>query len=291
VGASVVVTAAAAAAAVIGITVSLAQEQAPVAVATQAAPQSGPVESDARPPRIPTPAPSAPPPPGPVAAAPQAPPPPAPPVAPAPPDPSVPQPSPPPAPPPAIPPPPPLDTSADAPLVLTIVGADDIVRPTLNGLAEPLATIVVTDESATVLATVTADASGLWTTGELASLSPAAISLSVVQTDQAGNVSPAAVIALPAFRPVIVSPAAATTIPVGGTSTIAIDGWAGEAFVLAFDGTAVLGGHQEFSDTIDASGHYSVTALFLAPGDVTMSVYYAASDPSSAASVSYQIVP
>jgi VCBS repeat-containing protein len=84
--------------------------------------------------------------------------------------------------------------------------------PTLNGTAEPNATIVITENGVT-LGTVFADGSGIWTFTPATPLAEGSHNLAITATDRAGNVSP------PASFNVVVD----TTAPVVPAITLVVD--------------------------------------------------------------------
>ena len=87
-----------------------------------------------------------------------------------------------------------IDRHADAPVISTVdtgSGANQgLWFPILSGTAEPSAQVRITDGASTNVL-VTADASGTWTTQQLATFAGGTSTVTAVQTDPAGNVSPA----------------------------------------------------------------------------------------------------
>ncbi len=139
------------------------------------------------------------------------------------------------APPPSTPsapltPPPAVPT---APVVTTVIDPYAVVRPSLEGTALPGAQIVVTDELGTTIAAVVADAAGAWSTGELASLSPAAAAVVVRQIDDHGRESAVTTVDL-APVPLVLS-----TLPNGATPAntpfeLVVAGWPGSTVQATF---------------------------------------------------------
>lgn len=86
-------------------------------------------------------------------------------------------------------PPPPADWAAAAPTIVGVLASELTYLPTLTGTAEPRATVVITDETNAVIATVTASATGRWRADLIAAQPHDGQMLRARQTDRAGNVS------------------------------------------------------------------------------------------------------
>jgi hypothetical protein len=143
---------------------------------------------------------------------------------------------------------PPIIDSAD-------MGAGELagrLAPILTGTAEPGATVELSDHGSTV-ATVTADATGAWTSPELIAVSPE-YSLSARQTDVLGNVSAGSA----SLTGTAIVPAV-TAAGSPGTVSIAVHGIPGSAVQVWADGLSTA-----FTITLDAAGDaaqvYSWTA-------------------------------
>ncbi|MFF2053647.1 sigma-70 family RNA polymerase sigma factor [Leifsonia sp. NPDC058194] len=128
------------------------------------------------------------------------------------------------------------------------------MAPIVSGTAEPGATVVVSDGDRS-LATVTADGSGDWTTGELI-LASASYTLTAVQTDAAGNVSTAST----AVSGTAVAPG---VLAVGAplSALLVVHGDPGATVEVWLDGAST---GARFA--LDDNG-YGVTALVVAPGE------------------------
>jgi RNA polymerase sigma factor (sigma-70 family) len=151
-----------------------------------------------------------------------------------------------------------VDRTAEAPRIGSVdTGSGELasrMAPIVSGVAEPGATVVVSDGDRT-LATVTADTTGAWTTGELI-LASESYTLTARQTDVAGNVSPAsAAVTGTAGAPDVLAvgaPLAAILVvrgDPGATAEVWMDG-------AATGRTLVLDDHG-----------YAVTAFAVQPGD------------------------
>jgi RNA polymerase sigma factor (sigma-70 family) len=132
-----------------------------------------------------------------------------------------------------------VDTIAPAAPVVNNTIVSSLQRPQLNGVADPGARVSVLSSSGTAIATTVADGAGNWATGALASLSPLETSLSVVQTDSAGNVSAPATVGpfelYPQFTPVGSGgiPVAQDVLP------DVLQGWPGASVTIRLDGVDV----------------------------------------------------
>jgi hypothetical protein len=120
-----------------------------------------------------------------------------------------------------------------APVVTTAIDPYAVVRPSLEGTALPGAQIVVTDELGTPIATAVADAAGAWSTGQLASLSPAAAAVVVQQIDDHGRESAVTTVDLAP------APLALSTLPNGATPAntafeLVVAGWPGSTVQATF---------------------------------------------------------
>jgi len=154
-----------------------------------------------------------------------------------------------PAPPPAVP---------AAPIVTTTIEPQNVVPPSLEGTALPGAQILVTDELGTTIATAVADAAGAWSTGRLASLSPAAAAVVVQQIDQHGVASAATTIDI---API---PLALSTLPNGATYAdsafeLVIVGWAGSTVQVTFSPSI----SPDYPEDLPAESTYPDTAVVL----------------------------
>lgn len=137
-----------------------------------------------------------------------------------------------------------VDRTALPPVIAAVdTGAGDQagrMAPIVSGTAEPGATVVVSDGDR-ALATVTADATGGWSTGELILASPNS-SLTARQTDVAGNVSePSAAVAGTSSAPVVLAAGAplSMVLLVHGTPGATAEVWVDDqptGRTLALDG-------------------------------------------------------
>ena len=158
--------------------------------------------------------------------------------------------------------------SPAAPIVTTAIDPYSVVRPSLQGTALPGAQIVVTDEAGTTLATVVADAAGAWSTGQLASLSPAAAAVVVRQIDDHGTASAVARVDL---APV---PLALSTLPNGATPAgsgfeLVVVGWPGSTVLATFspatspDWPEYLPAESTYPDTVVAIDSQGLGSLWI----------------------------
>lgn len=174
---------------------------------------------------------------------------------------------------------PPADTVAHPPVVSTVLTNDMGSRPALEGTAEPFSVVTVVDNVGTLLSTVTADASGSWSTGPLTLLTPAATGLSVAHTDPAGNTSPLTTLGPFAFHPTLVELPEGFVARPGEDVVIEAFGWPGAAVVFAINGS---GGTQSVEKIFDEDGRSSATVRFGAPGTLVFSARFTGADPSTA---------
>lgn len=184
-----------------------------------------------------------------------------------------------------------IDTSAAAPGTPALSNASDSgvlgdhitnhATPTITGTAEANASVTLYDtDGTTVLGTATATSTGAWSIVS-STLSEGSHTLTVVQTDIAGNVSPAS-----SGLTLIIdtTPPSAPSAPV--LSAASDSGTAGDnitnvgtpvftgtsdanATITLYDtnGTTVLG-----TATADGSGHWSITSSLLTVGTHTLTV-------------------
>jgi hypothetical protein len=141
----------------------------------------------------------------------------------------------------------------------------DRLAPILTGTAEPGATVDLYDHGAPV-ATVTADADGRWTSGELIAIRPD-YELTARQTDRLGNVSTDSV---PVTGRAIVATVTATGGP--GVVTLQVHGIPGETVQVWADGQA-----RSHTLTLDADGDAERTYTWRS-GDHRIGVVYLAGD-------------
>jgi RNA polymerase sigma factor (sigma-70 family) len=186
----------------------------------------------------------------------------------------------------------PGDTEALAPVVTSEIANDQMERPELRGTAEPGSAITVTDQDGVVLAEVTADEAGDWTTGLLTELAASTTQFFVGQTDQAGNVSPLTTLGPFAFRPVIVSPVAEATCQFDSPAQFELAGWSGEPVLYYFtsDGQAAdgfLAGHLD----PDGALTFQLGCDTSAATEITLGFYYAGSEPETGTSITVQLLP
>jgi RNA polymerase sigma factor (sigma-70 family) len=179
---------------------------------------------------------------------------------------------------------PPDTTAPAAPLVTSTIDNDALVPPTVTGTAEPGASVTLRDGQGTLLATVTADATGAWTSGELDALDPTNAELSVVQVDAAGNASQATIIDGIAMRPHITSPADGTVFTLGEDVPIGLQAWAGSTLQVILDGSVVAVGDADHA-TIGADGNGTVTVHNAGAGDHVIGFRYVSSAGLSTAEV------
>lgn len=203
--------------------------------------------------------------------------------------------------PPASTPPIPVAPPPAAPAVPVVTTAIDpyaVVRPSLEGTALPGAQIVVTDELGTTIATVVADAAGAWSTGQLASLSPAAAAIEVRQIDDQGRASAVTTVDL-APMPLILS-----TLPNGATYAdsgfeLVVVGWPGSTVQATFspatspDWPDYLPAESTYPDTvvaIDWQGLGSIWIDSTIPGGHRVDLRYTDGVRSSTGVSSYNFV-
>jgi RNA polymerase sigma factor (sigma-70 family) len=127
-----------------------------------------------------------------------------------------------------------VDRTAEPPVIAAVdtgTGATAaLLAPILTGTAEPGATVELLDHG-TGIATVTADAQGLWSSPELIAI-PSAYSLTARQTDPLGNVSAESA---PVTGTATVPTVTATVVP-GGVQ-LAVHGTPGTTLAVWADGT------------------------------------------------------
>jgi hypothetical protein len=183
-----------------------------------------------------------------------------------------------------------VDTTAPAvPIVTTPIDNAALQPFTVVGTAEPGATVTVSDGSGALLASVVADPSGSWASGQLSGLAPTVTSLRVVQADAAGNVSPTTVVGPIAMTPTILSPAVGAQHASGSTVTVSVKGWPGTTLQMALDG--VVGGQTALP--LDASGNLALSIIGLAPGTHTLAFSYVVNGQVSPAQAqtSFTVLP
>lgn len=151
-----------------------------------------------------------------------------------------------------------IDRTALPPVIASVdAGTGDLagrLAPIVSGTAEPGALVVVSDGDRQ-LATATADAAGVWSTGELILASPS-YALSARQTDPAGNVSaPSAAVSGTASAPAVLAVGAphAAVLVVRGDPGSTVEVW--------LDGQAT--GRRL---ALDGAG-YGLTAIAAVPGE------------------------
>lgn len=170
-----------------------------------------------------------------------------------------------------------VDTVALAPQVDPITGPQEFL-PLLAGTAEPFAVVDVRDGDGIVVGTTNADAGGAWSL-PLPDPGPGPVSVAVVQTDPAGNVSPAsAPMAIALERPDILDPVdGASLVSTGGATTVQarFAGVEGRRIEVLVDGVPTGNIH-----TLEADPIVRVTAP-LADGIHTVAVRYV--DPGTGA--------
>lgn len=137
------------------------------------------------------------------------------------------------------------DTVALAPVVVAPAGPQ-VALPVITGTAEPGAAIDLRLGGTTVAST-TADPAGAWSI-DLPDPRAAQAELTAVQTDIAGNVSPAsAAVTLLFERPDVLTPADGSTLPsTGGATQVSVEftGPAGRAVEIVVDGVTTGNIHQ-----------------------------------------------
>lgn len=161
-----------------------------------------------------------------------------------------------------------VDRTAEAPVISSVdtgTAADlGLWFPIVSGTAEPGASIHVTAQTGTDVR-ITADANGAWSTPQLADLSVGDTTLSVVQTDPAGNVSPAATVTA-----TVAAPPSATVTGTGSGFDLTISGVPGAGLEALADGYSGWGPTAvDSSGTSSQSYTWSTTA-----GDHTVTVRY-----------------
>jgi RNA polymerase sigma factor (sigma-70 family) len=184
------------------------------------------------------------------------------------------------------------DTTAPvAPIVTSTIDNDSLMPPTIAGTGEPGASVAIFDQHGALLATVSADATGAWSSGELDALDPTDDQLTVVQTDAAGNASPATIVDGIAMRPHITSPDGAT-FAVGEDVPIGLQGWANSTLQVTLDGSVVPVGDADHA-TIGSDGNGTVTVQNAGPGDHIIGFRYVSSNGLSSArvTVAFTVAP
>ncbi|MFZ6648871.1 Ig-like domain-containing protein [Undibacterium sp. TJN25] len=183
-----------------------------------------------------------------------------------------------------------IDTSAAAPPTPTVAASSDggvlgdgitnVATPTITGTAEANASITLYDtDGTTVLGTATADGAGVWSIVSSTLTGPGSHTLTVKQTDLAGNVSAASgglVLTIDTTVPAAPSVPVLATASDSGTpgdhiTNVAAPVVTGTAEANATvklydtDGTTVLG-----TATADGSGNWSITSSSLSLGNHTL---------------------
>ncbi len=193
-----------------------------------------------------------------------------------------------------------IDTAAFAPVALSLAGASDSGTigdgitndgtPTITGQAEANASVTLYDtDGTTVLGTTTANGAGSWSITSSA-LIEGNHSLTAIQTDAAGNVSPAS--AAFAYRLDTIGPVGTsldrTTVPMTGATNGAT-----VATLQATDASSITYGFRVGNGVIDAdngkftiSGNSLVAAQNLTAG--TYNIYLSATD--AAGNPAYQVL-
>ncbi|MFV0525773.1 MAG: Ig-like domain-containing protein, partial [Acidimicrobiales bacterium] len=198
-----------------------------------------------------------------------------------------------------------IDQTAPAPP--TLVGPRGVTheaQPALQGTGEPGATVTVTDSGGTTWCSALVTPDGLWTCNPTVPKPDATYSLTLTQTDAAGNVSPpaggsltidTAPPAAPTLDPVGVTtdttptfsgtgePGATVTVTVDGSvaCTALVDGggaWTCDATTALTDGVHSVGASQ-----VDAAGHPSPTINASLTVDSTAPTAPTVSSPSEGA--------
>ncbi|MEU6134591.1 Ig-like domain-containing protein [Nocardioides sp. NPDC047086] len=162
-------------------------------------------------------------------------------------------------------------TAPEAPVIESPADGSSIndSTPTITGTGEPGATVEVSMDGA-VIGTATVDADGSWSLPTTDALADGEHTVSAIQTDEAGNVSPAdsntfTIDTAAPEAPVIESPADGSTIS-DSTPAITGTGEPGATVEVSMDG-AVIG-----TATVDADGSWSLpTTDALADGEHTVS--------------------
>lgn len=162
-----------------------------------------------------------------------------------------------------------------APVVTTVIDNSALAPFTISGTGEPGATITIFDDRSALLATVTADASGNWSSGALAGLTPVVTGLSVIQTDTAGNHSPKATVGPIALVPTIDSPSENAQFTAGSDLPITVHGWPGSELQLTLDGTVIFPAGGEHA-IFDGSGNLSLSMTVGNKGGHTLGFRYVA---------------
>jgi hypothetical protein len=163
-----------------------------------------------------------------------------------------------------------------APIAPTILGTIDnysLLPFTINGHAEPGATVTIYDDLSVLLATVTADSAGSWASGVLTGLSPTVSTLTVYQADAAGNRSVATVIGPIAMQSTIQSPSENQLFTSGTSIPITVGGWPGATLQVTLDGAVVTFNGVDVV-TLDGAGSTSLVALGLADGSHSIGFRY-----------------
>jgi hypothetical protein len=177
-----------------------------------------------------------------------------------------------------------VDTVAPMLAVITpVAGPTNVAAPVVSGTADAGATVTIKVDGM-VVATVTADASGMWTTTLSPALAEGAHTITVEARDPAGNTTtnPAIAITVDTTAPVVTvtspsngadvdssTPTLAGTAEPGSTITVTVDGKVVASVVVGQDGMwevtleeALEDGSQTLRvDAIDAAGNMSRTVL------------------------------
>ncbi len=137
-----------------------------------------------------------------------------------------------------------------APAITSFFNVYTVRPPTVAGTGIPGATVVIADELGSTVATVLADAVGSWSSGELASLSPAADALVIYQTDSSGRSSPAQTVPIAAL-PLILSTMPNGAVGANAAFELVVVGWAGGTVQVSFspDTTPDFPGHPAADST------------------------------------------
>lgn len=165
-----------------------------------------------------------------------------------------------------------------APSVSASVDPDSVTPPSLSGSALPGAQVLITDELGASIATVVADAAGTWSTGALASLSPAAAAIVIRQVDAAGLVSVPTTVPL-AVRPSITGPLVDPDSPWQLGLMFPVTGWPGSTAYVDFAPTTspyfpAGASYADVSVVLDAQGQGMVRIDPSIPDQHHMDVTY-----------------
>jgi hypothetical protein len=173
-----------------------------------------------------------------------------------------------------------IDTIAPiAPVVNTVTGnpvnstnPTNDTTPSISGNGEPNATVIIRDSVGNTIATAIVNGSGIWNATPISPLPVGANTLSITQTDLAGNISPSAPLVVtidltPSLSPIVTTVTGRAENGVNPTNdttpTIAGTGIAGDIINIYDSSNNLIG-----TALVDSSGNWTITPTTALPAGV-----------------------